>query len=195
VPYITTWSSEQVLCATVVEHGWSGIRFADEILADRDEHGVLWQREPSRPGHGRPLYGQVHSLRQRRVMRRLRCGVCAGPADRAEQGVLWLLRDHRDDWPGWPEGMGVTEPPVCLPCARVSVHACPALRKGSVTIRAGRSAVSGVYGVRYQSGRSFPAGARDELVSFDDPAIRWTCAAQLVRQLSDCTIVNIGLSI
>jgi hypothetical protein len=185
VPYITTWTAEEPLPATLIERPWSGIGYADETLGDRDENGVLWQRMPSCPGQGRPQFGKVHPLRQRRAMRRLLCGVCGGPPDRTELGVLWLLRDHRDDWPGWPEGMAATEPPVCLPCARLSVRVCPALRAGHVPVRVGHSTVAGVYGIRYQLGQ----GVDDAIVTFDDPAIRWTRATQLVRELTDCGIV------
>jgi hypothetical protein len=31
----------------------------------------------------------------------------------------------------------------------------------------------------------------EDTVALDDPAIRWTVAAQLVRPLHDCTIVNL----
>src|SRR5213080_2620982 len=134
VPYTTRWSSEHRLRPPVIERpGGTGIAFADEILSDRDRHGVLWQRVPSRPGDGRPEFGMVHSGRQRRAMRNLLCQVCAGPADRDDHGTLWLLPDHpgyHDDWPGWPERMATPEPPVCLRCARIAVAACPALRKG-----------------------------------------------------------------
>jgi hypothetical protein len=188
VPYITTWSAEQLIPATVVEHPWSGIAYADETLGDRDNNGVLWRRVPSRPGRGRPQFGKVHPLRQRRAMRRLLCGVCGGPPDRTDAGILWLIRDYRDDWPGWPEGMAATEPPVCLPCAEISIRACPALRKGHVPVRVGQSAVVGVYGIRYQAGQ----GVDDAIVAFDDPAIRWTCAAQLVRELRGSTIVSLN---
>ncbi|HEV2778776.1 MAG TPA: hypothetical protein VGX25_05185 [Actinophytocola sp.] len=190
VPYITTWSSEQPLPITVIQRPGSGIGYADEILSDRDENGVLWQRIASQPGRGRPQFGQVHSLRQRRVMRQLLCGICAGPPDHTDQGVLWLLRDYRDDWTDWPSGMGATEPPVCLPCARHSIRACPALRRGYVAVRVGHSAIAGVYGTRYQPGHPSPAAVANILVALDNPTIRWTRAAQLVRELRDCTIVN-----
>lgn len=192
VPYVTTWSTEQPLPTTMIQRPRSGIAYADEILSDRDEHGVLWTRTPSRPGHGRPQHGKVHSLRQRRAMRRLRCQVCAGPADRTGDGILWLLRDHRDDWPHWPNGMAATEPPICLPCADTASRACPALRRGHVTVRVGHSPIAGVYGALYQPGPQFPTAAIDAVVAFDDPAIRWTLATQLVRELHECTVVNLG---
>ncbi len=190
VPYITTWSTEKLIPTTVVAHPRSGIAFADETLGDRDERGVLWQRRPSQPGSGRPLFGQVHPLRQRRAMRRLLCQVCGGPADHTDRGVLWVLKDHRDDWPNWPEQMAVTEPPICVPCVRTSTRHCPALRKGNVTVRVRHSTVSGVYGTYYHPGKPFPSQTASTILTFDDPAIRWICAGQLVRGLFDCTIVT-----
>jgi hypothetical protein len=189
VPYITPWSTERELPTTVIERPGSGIGYLDETLADRDEHGVLWQRVPSRPGRGRPEFGKIHPLRQRRAMRRLLCGICAGPPDRTGEGVLWLVRDYRGDWPGWPEGMAATEPPVCLSCARRSVRACPALRQGWAAVRVGRCPVAGVYGAQYQAGSPLPVAVADATVAFEDPAIGWLRAAQLVRELHDCVLL------
>ena len=190
VPYITSWSAEKSLPAKVIELR-GRIGYADEAFGERDEHGVLWSRVPLLPGQGRPLFGKIHALRQRRAMRKLLCQVCAGPADESELGTLWLVPDFREDWPGWPEHMACTEPPVCLACARVSVRVCPALRKGYVAIRVGRSAVSGIYGARYRPGIPYPTPTEDRIVSYADPDVRWTRAGQLVRELLDCTIVNL----
>jgi hypothetical protein len=66
---------------------------------------------------------------QQRQERRPLCQVCGGPADQTDDGGLWLLPDHREDWTGWPEGMANVEPPVCLPCVRLSLRLCPKLRK------------------------------------------------------------------
>lgn len=191
VPYITTWSAEQTLDSQVVQRGLSGIGYADELLIDRDDRDVLWTRMSSRLGEGRPQFRRVHPVRQRRAMRRLLCQVCAQPADRNDQGVLWLLRDHREDWSGWPENMVNTYPPVCLSCARLSIRTCPALRRGYVAVRAHRFPFVGVYGVRYRAGHPYPIPAEGAVVTYDDPAIRWTCAAQLARSLRDCTIVSL----
>lgn len=196
VPYIVSWSAEECLPATVIERPWSGIGYVDETLADRDARGVLWQRVTLRRGHGRPEFGRIHPLRQRRAMRKLLCGICAGPPDCDERGVLWLVRDYRGDWPNWPEHMGATEPPICLPYARLSVRMCPSLRKGYVALRVGESAVSGIYGARYRVGNTrVPIMAGDEVVAFGDPAIRWTCATQLVRELTDCVIVDLDTEV
>lgn len=191
VPYITAWSSEQPLPTQVIERPGAGIAYADETLADRDGDGVLWTRMPSLPGHGRPEFGRVHPLRQRRAMRRLLCQVCGQPADYTDQGVLWLLKDHRADWPHWPEDMANTYPPVCPPCTQVSISTCPALRASYVAVRAKSAPVSGVFGILYETGHWAPRSTRGVLATYSDPAIRWTCAAQLVRSLRDCTIVDI----
>jgi hypothetical protein len=173
-----------------VEVRGGGIAYADETLADRDRRGVLWYRTPFRLGVGQPVFGKVHPLRQRRAMSRLLCQVCAGPADRTEDGVLFLLKDHRRDWPGWPNSMGVTEPPVCLPCVRLSARVCPALRKGAVMVRAGRYEVAGVHGGLYAGGRT-PRLVGEATVSFDNPAVRWLRAVSLVRELWDCALVEL----
>jgi hypothetical protein len=186
-PYITAWSAEQDPPVTLVERPGGGIAYYDETLADRDRHGVLWFRTPFRPGEGRPEFGKVHPLRQRRAMQRLLCQVCAGPANSTENGMLWLLQDHREDWPEWPNSMGVTEPPTCLHCVRLSLRHCPALRKSAAIVRAGSFVVSGVHGILHRGGPR-PRAVGATIVRFEDPAIQWIRAVNLVRQLSDCVI-------
>ena len=167
-----------------------GIRYLDETLVDRDRREVLWARIETRPGVGRPLFGQLHSMRQRRAMWRLLCQVCGGEPDRDDRGVLWLVRDYRGDWPGWPAGMANNDPPVCIPCGRTAARLCPSLREGHVFVRSRTHPVAGVRGVRYapRGGRLVIAG--EVTVPFEDPAIRWTVAHQLVRELLDCVIVD-----
>jgi hypothetical protein len=191
-PYVTGWSEEQDPPVALVELPGGGIAYREEVVADRDSSGVLWFRTEFQPGQGRPEFGRVHPLRQRRTMRRLLCQVCAGPADRTENGVLWLLQDHRDDWPQWPNGMGVTEPPVCVPCVRMVVQACPALRKGAAVVRVRAFPIVGVYGLLYKSGRGRPVMVEEAFVAFEDPAIRWVRAVSLVRELRGCTIVPLS---
>jgi hypothetical protein len=191
VPYIVTWSTEQTATPQVITNR-RGISYTDETFADRDSHGVLWTRCPSRPGHGRPLFGQVHPLRQRRAMRRLLCQVCGRPADHNTDGTLWILKDHRHDWPHWPNQMAVTEPPICQPCAHTSARHCPALRKVHVTIRVKTSTVAGVLGIHYRPGSPLLAPQpTDDTITYDDPAIRWVRATQLVRELHDSTLVDL----
>lgn len=191
-PYITRWSEEPEPEALLIERPGRGIGYLDEALCDRDRRGVLWQRAVSRPGVGEPLFSQVHPLRQRRAMQRLLCNVCGKPADQSDDGVLWLVRDFRDDWPGWPENMGVTEPPVCLPCARVASRLCPALRKGAVALRAGRAPIAGVCGLLYRGGGELGPVPMEKInVAYEDPLVRWVLAGHLLRELHDCTILEV----
>lgn len=190
VPYVTSWSTETERHGILIQDPPSGIRYADESVADRDDNGVLWSRIPLLQGEGRPLFGQVHALRQRRAMRHLRCQVCAGPADRTEHGILWMLQDKRDGRPDWPEDLDATEPPICRPCADISRVACPALRAGHVTVRVKHSPVTGVLGIQYTPGPLLPEPTTAAIVDLDDPAIGWTLAAQLVRRLRGCTLVE-----
>lgn len=194
VPYITAWSGEPAFEPKVVVRPRSGIGYLDETPEDRDHHGVLWRRVTSNPGQGRPEFGDIHTPRQRHAMRNLLCQVCAGPADHNADGTLWLLKDHRDDWPGWPNGMAVTEPPVCLSCAQLSRRTCPALRRGHVAVRVTHCPVAGVSGTGYQPGSLYPTAitiGHNIIVSLDDPAIRWTCAVHLVREIAGCTIIEL----
>jgi hypothetical protein len=190
VPFITRWGAEDDLPFHVVLQRGVGIAYADEVMADRDASGVLWHRTCSQPNHGRPHFGEVHSLRQRRAMRRLLCQVCGGPADQDNDGVLWLLPDHRADWKNWPEAMGNVEPPICRPCVGVSLRLCPRLRRdGGAAIRVRECPIVGVRGALYESRGTAPAMIDDATVAFDDPAIRWVRAVGLVRQLRGCRIV------
>jgi hypothetical protein len=195
VPYIGSWTGEETLPTTVVRRQAGGIGYADETLTDRDDHDVLWTRVAARIGTGRPEFIRLHPLRQRRAMRDLLCQVCAGPADRTEQGHLWLVPDRRQHyyWDGWPEDMANSFPPVCLPCARLSIRMCPALRTAYVAIRA-HSTVSGVVGVRFGlAGSALAIAAEDngEVIHYDDPDVRWVQATQLARTLRNCAIVDL----
>jgi hypothetical protein len=189
VPFTTLWSGEQDLPAVVVERPDYGIGYADETPADRDTGGVLWQRAVSRPWVGRPVFGDVHTLRQRRAMRRLLCQVCGGPADRTDEGVLWLLPDYRRDWAGWPEGMGNVEPPICRQCAGMSLRLCPRLRRGAVAVRVREYPIVGVRGALYKQGPAGPTMVSETVVAFDDPAVHWVRAVGLARQMLGCTVL------
>jgi hypothetical protein len=191
IPYIAAWSAEQPLRPGVFTDRWGRVAYTDEVGTDRDSNGVLWTRVGLRQGQGVPQLGRIHPLRQRRVMRGLLCQVCAGPADRNEQGILWLLSDQTDrpgpDWPDWPEDTAATHPPVCLPCARVATRACPHLRAGHVAVRVREAPISGVYGALCHP--HSPTTVDDALLDYADPRTRHLIAAQLVRKLHACTIV------
>jgi hypothetical protein len=190
VPYAVLWSGEHVEETPVIERrGLVGVSFADESVVDRDR-GVLWERAAWGPGQGRPDFGKLHPLRQRRAMHRLLCQVCAQPAD-ADEGALWLLAEDQVTARGWPRSVDTAHPPLCPPCALASTRVCPWLRNGYLAARA-RSRVCGVFGTRYRIGIRGLVAIDDAFVSFNDPAIRWTVATQLARTLRDCTVVDLG---
>ena len=193
VPYVGRWSAEEPPITPVVRRADGGVAYPDETVLDRDRWGVLWTRAVRRSGVGRPLFGKVHPWRQRRAMLDLLCQVCAQPADRTDQGTLWLVPGVEvAAWRGWPAGMATVHPPLCLPCARISVRVCPGMRPHYIALRA-RSWVCGVTGAVFR-----PAGlaglVRDDyphVVTFGDPALPWTVATQLARTLVDVTTVDL----
>lgn len=189
VPYVTSWSVEQPMPFEVIEREGGGVAYADEIFADRDAQGVLWQRACSNPHEGRPEFGRVHTLRQRRAMRRLLCQVCGKAAHQSDEGMLWLLPDHRPDWAGWPEGMANVEPPICRSCVGTSLRLCPELRRGAVAVRVREFPIVGVRGALYRPGRRGLVAVDEVVVGYDDPAIRWVRAVGLVRELHGCVVV------
>lgn len=186
VPYIAAWSQERAPSPLVFAPR-GGIAYRDEDTCDRDGKGRLWLRTLIKPRCGRPEFGRVHPLRQRRAMNRMLCQVCGGPPDQDERGTLWVLEDGRADWDGWPNGLFTTHPPVCVPCARVAVRSCTHLLDGCVAARVGSSEVAGVYGATYRPGQP----PRKGVVEDGDPAERWVLASQLVRSLSDCTVIDL----
>jgi hypothetical protein len=69
---------------------------------------------------------------------------------------------------------------------------CPALRRTDhLGARVGRSTVVGVYGALYQAANPHPIAISDITMAFDNPLIRWVQAAQMVREITDCTIVDL----
>jgi hypothetical protein len=194
VPYIGSWTGEANCPTQVVRRPDHGIGYLDETILDRDHSGVLWTRIASRVGIGNPLFKELHPVRQRRAMSRLLCQVCAQPADHTEQGTLWLAPGNEvSGWSRWPEKMATIHPPLCVVCARISVRMCPALRVGSVAIRA-HSKVRGVNGVVFEPAGRYPGLAvtdRAEVIPYDDPEIAWVQATLLARSLYDATVVDL----
>lgn len=190
VPYITRWSAERPARTTVIQRR-HGIGYPYEKPRDRDRRGVLWLRIPSRQGEGRPEFGRVHSGRQRRAMTRLLCQVCGGPADRGGDGVLWLIGEDQDAPDSWPDPLITPHPPVCAPCARRSVLACPHLRRNRALLRVHAWELIGVRGTLYWPARPNPVPADVAGIAFTDPRVRWTQAGQLIARLTRFTPLDL----
>ncbi|MDT0609026.1 hypothetical protein [Streptomyces lancefieldiae] len=191
VPFIAQWSGETASDPTVVLSPFSGVAYADETALDRDDRGVLWQRRPDSRGVGRPMYGKVHSGRQRQAMAGLLCHVCGGPADQDDRGVLWLLEDGAREYPQWPEDLMTVHPPICLDCIPLARQQCPHLWAGSVAVRVKASKACAVFGLRYTASRVGPIPVEGDIYPFESPLLPLVVATQLVRALYDCTIVTL----
>jgi hypothetical protein len=190
VPYIAAWSDEKRLPGIVASSPMGRVRYVDESEGDRDGNGVLWVRHEDQRGAGRPVFDEVHPLRQRHAMENLLCQVCAEEPDCNADGVLWVMVDNRDDWPRWPNRMVTYDAPVCVPCARIASRSCPALRNRKVLIRSRTHPVMAVKGDVYASSPAGMVMTGMGTVLLDSPTIRWTVAHQLLRRLSDCVIIG-----
>lgn len=194
VPYIARWSTERAPGMRVVSKN-GGIGYADERPYDRDSNGVLWTRIPSLPGKGRPEFGKVHALRQRRAMEALLCQVCGRPADRTADGVLWMLGespDEPEDRGDGLDGLVTAHPPLCSPCAVKSAHTCPHLRRRCTVLRARSFELVGVRGALYRPGLAGPVAWDAACVGFGDPRIHWIRAGQSLTRLSGTEIVDLA---
>ncbi|GAA3881443.1 hypothetical protein [Streptomyces sedi] len=190
VPYITQWTGERSVRTEVVARR-GRLAYADERSYDRDTGGVLWRRAPSTPGKGKPKFGAVHPLRQRVALAGLLCQVCGSPADRNEDGVLWLMGEASDNPGDWPQGLETAHPPVCLPCATLSVRACPHLRARFVALRVRAWSLVGVQGALYQPSYNGPVLTGGTSIAFDDPDIDWIIASQLIASLDRFTFTDL----
>jgi hypothetical protein len=189
-PRVTAWSTEPYLDDKLVIRG-NRLGYACESPDDRDEGGILWYRAPSRHGHGRPEFQRVHPQRQRKAMTDLLCQVCFGPADKTDDGVLWLLiPDFDDSWTDWPEGTATPEPPVCRPCARRAVRQCPALRQSMAVVRVRDYPVAGVRGALYRPAWPEPEPIKEVYMGFDHASIFWVRASALLREVRGCTVLS-----
>lgn len=190
VPYITAWSSEKKQRTTLVVRR-SRLAYSDEHPLDRDKFGTLWRRVGISPGVGKPEYGAVHSLRQRRTMLRTLCQVCGGPADQTRDGVLWLMGRAEYEREPWPTPIESPHPPVCLSCALRAVQLCPHLRGHYTAIRVQRFHLSGVYGALYVPTLSEPQAIEVATLALNDRRVAWLQASQFVMRLVDYRVVDL----
>lgn len=190
VPYITAWSSEQSQAATLI-HRYGRLGYADEHPLDRDRFGILWRRVGISPRVGKPEFGRVHSLRQRRTMLRVLCQVCGGPADETRAGVLWLLGRAEYQQDPWPAPIETMHPPVCLPCALQAIRLCPHLRDHYVALRAQLFDLTGVYGARYVPTATGPTMIDAESHDIGTIETVWLQTGQYIMRLTDYQLVDL----
>ncbi|MGW7424152.1 hypothetical protein ACWGJB_29675 [Streptomyces sp. NPDC054813] len=162
------------------------VAYPDETTADRDSYGVLWIRQIRAPEQGMPLYGKIHSARQRHAVLNLLCQICGQEPDENPDGVLWLL----PALPGQPaedDGNGIitTYPPVCRPCARLALRQCPPLRRGHALLRVRDVQVHGVTGAAFTLSASRAVFREAVEHAYGDPALATVVAIQQLLRLTD----------
>ncbi|MEU3838374.1 hypothetical protein [Streptomyces microflavus] len=201
VPFIAPWSAEQHLPSTIVRRrgvGGTGIGYADELSHVDRRCGVLWARQAVARGSGIPFLAGVHPLRQRQAMSHMLCQVCGQSTfdsafRRWGERHLFVARAPK----GKPLGEGevTTTPPICLPCARESVGACPHLRKGWTAALVERAQPWGVAGLGYDEKTLKPlppAWDRPSHGPDRPPRERWTLAMRDVVTLHGVTPIDLG---
>ncbi|MEZ7005804.1 hypothetical protein [Streptomyces sp. AD55] len=160
----------------------------DESHLDRDSWGVPWVRPALLPKsrRGEPRLREVHPYRQRRAMRDGLCQVCARLPDDPAAPLLFLLRGSSPI----REGERTASPPVCVPCAGISVQLCPRLRRHHVAATVASAPAWGVTGIVHDPATLQPMGG-DEKVAYESLSARWVVAAQLVVELHGVTPVDL----
>ncbi|QDN54115.1 hypothetical protein [Streptomyces sp. S1D4-20] len=164
-----------------------GLAYRDEVSTDRDDDYALWPRMRIIPGSRRPEFTRVHPLRQRELMREMLCQVCREEAAHDARGWLFLLPDARADWTGWPETMANGHPPLCEECVEPAAAFCPHL-VGGLAVRVKQPVLHGVYGTQFRLAPNGLVAIGSRTVSYEDPAVAWVLAAQMVRILNGCSI-------
>lgn len=112
VPYVAMWTSEMPNYRVRPEPLLGGRR-------------ALF-RGSGRRGEGEPVFGKMEVGRQRLVILRGLCQVCAEPIE----GPRWmsLIVEHAS-LPSGQELPAVREPATCTLCLRTSLRLCPGLRR------------------------------------------------------------------
>jgi hypothetical protein len=191
VPYAVPWTGETFNARTLtVRADRTGLCYRDEKPADRDQHGVLWARRRHAPGDGRPKFGKMHPVRQRRAMRALLCQVCGSPASRTSRGWLFVMLRPDSSETDQVEGSLCTKPPICELCAQLALRHCPELTD-PVAVRVRKPRIWGVLGDQYAaagSGGGITHIPTDGYLPYGQAtAARWFVASQLVLELTRCT--------
>lgn len=126
-------------------------------------------------------------------MTELKCQVCGGAPSVTEDGYLFIDWHEPYQPRSWPERAVTTLPPLCGPCALISVRQCPHIGRSSFTVlRARRPVPWGLGGAVYQPigqgslGGPPPRGR----LPYGHPALRWIVASQLVMELREVTVLN-----
>src|SRR5690606_9500589 len=189
VPYITSWDSELKSIASpthrlevrdVPTRGGlvREVYYSDEIPHDRDPAGVLWGRQISRRGQGKPMFSKVHAGRQRRAVMKALCQVCGPPHKPSPEGRRGVRAgDGTRHW-NEREYTLTGNPRSCAACVPVAQGLCPAVRRHHAVVRARRAEAWGV------AGALVGTDDRPEL-PYGHPVLRMVLAMQMLVFIAD----------
>ncbi|MFI9627431.1 hypothetical protein [Streptomyces sp. NPDC052042] len=195
-PYVASRTTEHPVRESelTIEFALNGPRIAyrSPRPTDRDHHGNLWVRMQESTG-GRVRYECMHVQRQRACMEGMLCQICGGPADRNEQGWLFLDWRRPDSPPSWPEKSITSMPPLCNEHARVSVRQCPFLRTADhAVLRVRKPQLYGVSGAVYQlTDTGWRTFDNDVLAPYGKPRLPGMLASRVHRELRGVTVVGL----
>lgn len=198
VPYVAALSSdlppvEDDLCVEVPRNGVPHIAYMKPRPGDRDAHGNLWGRVTRVPG-GRILFEQMDPVRQRQCMEGLLCQVCARPAER-EGGTLFIEWQHADDRSMQLNRIRTDMPPLCPPCAALSLRHCSFLRRDQtvVLLRVRKSVPCGVAGTVYRVTPGLDQWIPSEFdiySSYSKPRYPGMLSVRMLRKLNGVSVVD-----
>ncbi|MGW2210103.1 hypothetical protein [Streptomyces sp. NPDC001781] len=191
MPYVLPRTGEQGLPVPVIVTS-AGVSYADpaQDAACRDRDGLLWEAREGTPT-GPPAYtAELHPARQRDAMDGLLCAGCRAPADRGQDGMLWLVpllgAPADTSW----EGVRAAIPPMCAVCAELAPRVCPVLRDGHITLRVREADPIGVRGTLHPRPGQPGAPDPDALVGYDSDALPFVVARHAVRELHRVTVIR-----
>lgn len=169
VPFVAMWSEEQDNIDPI------RMNFENLIEGPRDNRGVFWQGYKDAMGEGRPVFAQVHPIRQKMCMEGPYCQVCGKQLPK--RNVPWLMPRNGDQ----PDDLidrnarpfTTPTPPTCQDCWPVAEVQCPHLREHPFWhIIVKDYSLHGVYGDAFwRTGplRTGQAGERGLLLVFGNP--------------------------
>lgn len=185
-PYIARTDAELYVVRQLTVTG-GRLAYADERPHDRDEQGVLWERQVMAHQVGKPIFGKIHIARQRHASLCLLCQVCGLDPDENDDGILWLLPGPVDAGARSSPDRLVLYPPICQPCCDKALRMCPPLREGHEVLRVGSVEPAGVLGILHDADAQPVSGEMP--FRYGHPDLPMVLAVQQMLLLNDVTTV------
>jgi len=189
VPWVAIWSSEIPDPSDhplALDHKTNTLRYLDERPLDRDNMGTLWNRAGLARGVGEPVFGEVHSYRQRACMTVPRCQVCGHRMER----ITFLLTHSKEHVESNVFTTGT--PPTCESCKDVAIKQCPHLRNNTDRLYWVVPTDVRIWGYWGDVALGDSQWNRHQLVSVVDPRRHQLLAKQLVVGIQEYVETPVG---